>query len=218
MKGLPIVTAAMLWLMCAGAARAQPGPDLPQGDVFGSLGWLNGHKPGLDMYNDWYNDSLDGAVTFGWYWTEHVKSEIDAAASTPSDLSTSRQVTIEGQPAFATSEYTFSTRRISISQQYQFGHNAWFHPHLAGGVDLNWERTRQSDEEIFYFDPQPRESRVIRRPPDDPDRTDLRIRPFVSAGFKAYMTTRAFFRTDLRFVAGNHLDAVLWRAGFGIDF
>ena len=219
MKGFRIASAlAVISLFTAGSGWAQSAPALPRGDLFGSLGWLNGHEADVGTYNDWYNSSLDGAATFGWYWTEHLKSEIEAAASTPSDLYASRQITIDGQPGFASSEYTFRTRRIAISQQYQFGRNAWFHPHLAAGVDLNWERVHQSDEEIYYYDPRPRESRIVRRPPPDPDRTDFRARPFAATGFKAYMTSRAFFRTDLRFVVGSELEQVLWRVGFGFDF
>jgi hypothetical protein len=217
MKRFAIAAAVVGSLLCAGPARAQSVAALPSGDVVASIGWLNAHKPDLTPYGDWH-DSLDGALAIGWYWTEHVKSEIDAAASTESDLYVNRQITIDGQPAFASSEYAFSTRRIAVSQVYQFGHNAWFHPHVAAGLDLNWERVRQSDEEIYYFDPRPREGRVVRRPPPDPDRTDFRARPFAAVGFKAYLTPRAFFRTDLRFVGGGDLEQVLWRVGFGVDF
>jgi hypothetical protein len=218
MKGFRIAVWLALGLLCAVPARAQAPPEMPKADLFGSLGWLNGHKPDLAPYNDWYNRSLLSSATVGWYWTEHLKSEVEVAASTPADLYANREVTIDGRRTFASSEYTFSTRRITLSQQYQFGRNAWFHPHLAAGLDLAWERVRQTDEEIYLYDSRLQQSRIVRRPPADPDRTDFRSRPFAAAGFKAYMTPRAFFRTDLRFVAGSRLDDVLLRFGFGVDF
>jgi hypothetical protein len=218
MKGRPIAAGVALLLVLAAPARAQQSPGLAQGDVFGSLGWFNAHKPDVDEYNDWYNRSLDASATFGWYWTEHHKTEVEAAVTTPAELRGYRQLTINGQPTVSLSEFTFSTRRVTASQQYQFGQNAWFHPHVAAGLDFTWERTTQSDEAISIFDPVTRQTRTVRQPTEHPTRHDFDVRPFAATGFKAYMTPRTFFRTDMRFVVGSRLEEVVFRFGFGMDF
>jgi hypothetical protein len=115
------------------------------------------------------------------------------------------------------SEYSFSTRRLTLSQQYQFGDNAWFHPHVAAGVDFNWEKTAQVDRSIYFLDGLPRQP-TIPQERVHPDRTDLHVRPIVGAGFKAYATPRAFVRTDVRLVISDRIDEALLRFGFGIDF
>lgn len=217
MKVLQIAGAAALFLGWAASAHAQP-VSMPAADVFGSLGWLNVHKADLDHYNSWFNRSLHVAGTFGWYWNEHLKTELEAAASTRARLYGSRETFINGQRVFIASESTLTTRRVTASQQYQFGHNAWFHPHLAAGVDLTWERTRQVDRPYYIFDPVLRYNRLIDENVTHPARVDLRVRPFVATGFKAYVTERAFFRSDIRFVARRRLDEVLLRFGFGVDF
>ena len=38
-----------------------------------------------------------------------------------------------------------------------------------------------------------------------------------TAGFKAYLAERGFFRTDLKVGVRSGVDRVIWRAGFGID-
>jgi outer membrane protein W len=215
MKGFPVLAAVALQLAAASTAAAQStNPPSVRADVFGSLGWLNVNKGGLDTYNDWYNRSLYGGATFGWFWTEHLKTEVDAGASTTARLYGSREIVVDGQRASLPSHYSFSTRRISISQQYQFGENAWFHPHLGAGVDFNWERASRTDLPGYIYNP----TRLIHPGTQPQETTDLHTRPFVAGGFKAYMTNRAFFRSDLRIVASDRIDEVLWRFGLGFDF
>ena len=48
--------------------------------------------------------------------------------------------------------------------------------------------------------------------------TSTEVRPFVATGFKAYMTQRAFFRSDVRVGVRDGVDEVLLRFGFGVDF
>jgi hypothetical protein len=44
-------------------------------------------------------------------------------------------------------------------------------------------------------------------------------RPFVSAGFKMYVSERAFIRTDLRTsLSSDGMTTLGWRNGIGFDF
>jgi hypothetical protein len=224
MKGTRTTIAAVLWCASAAGAMAQtapaspPPPPVVRPDISGTVGWLNVNKGNLSPYNNWYNRSAHGAVTFGWYWSTHLKTEIEAAASTRADLLAIREELINGFRAHVHSEYGFSTRRLTLSQAYQFDENAWFHPHLAAGLDFNWERVRRIDRSVYFWDVNARLNSLVRNGVTHPTRTDLHVRPFASAGFKAYMTRRSFFRSDLRFVAGDRLEEVLLRFGFGTDF
>ncbi len=84
-------------LLLAGA----PAPGLKQrlgrssrADVSGSLGWFNADKAELNSSegtNDWYNRSLYGGAGFGWYWTDHWKTEIEGGASSEAELRTYTQ-------------------------------------------------------------------------------------------------------------------------------
>lgn len=218
MKGTRLAIACALCALTARASAAQtPGPDVVRPDLCGSIGWLNVNKGELSSYNDWYNRAAEGAVTFGWHWSVHHKTELEASVSNSAEFRSSTEEIINGYRAYVGSEHTFGTRRVTIGQLYQFGENAWFHPHLAAGVDFNWESIKRTDREVLFYDPGARQTVYLRQPVVHPHRTDLHARPFAAAGFKAYMTSRAFFRSDVRLIAGRRLEEVLVRIGLGMD-
>jgi hypothetical protein len=85
-------------------------------------------------------------------------------------------------------------------------------------VHLAWDRRNDYTQPIFGFDPVTRTSRQLEPAHLEGPVTDYVARPFVGAGFKAYMTRRAFFRGDLRVGFKNEIDETLLRFGFGVDF
>jgi outer membrane protein W len=205
--------AVVLLLGGATAVRAQ-GASSPvsRADASGSFGWLNADKSNLTPDrdgNDWYNTSAYGGVSFGWYWTDHLKTEIEAGVSSAADVNVYTSGVIDGRLNTIYSTYTFSTSRLGIGQQYQFYRNVWFHPFVGAGLDLTWERSRRRDE--FYS------AAPVRNQPF-PTETDLLVRPFATLGFKAYFTQKAFFRTDMRLAFDKGVDEALLRFGFGVDF
>ncbi len=215
---------AVLLAATAPAALAQtvPVPPSPiaRGDVSGMLGWFNADKADVDTrsYNDWYNSSLYGGIGAGWYWTDNHKTEIDFGATTEGDIYAARPVIVGTQQTYINSRLFFSTRKLAVSQQYQAYRNVWFHPHVAAGIDLTWEKSREERFPTYVYDSVTRTSREIAPgQPPAPD-VDLIVRPFAAVGFKAYMTQRGFFRSDLRFTIDDGIDEALWRFGFGIDF
>src|SRR5688500_13514728 len=72
-------------------------------DLSASIGWLNVNKSSLHDYNDWYNRGVQGAVAFGWYWTPHLKAEVEPSASTRVEFNSSREEFINGQRAYVVS-------------------------------------------------------------------------------------------------------------------
>ena len=209
--------ALLISTLAASPALAQPAEAIVTPDVSASLGWLNTNRSDLGPYDDWSNDGVHGAVGFGWSWTPHVRTEVEASASSRVRHFSSTPVTIDRLPGYTAVENTFSTRRLTLGGQYQFRENAWFHPQVSAGLDLNWESRRTVHLETSVYDPVTRQSRVVRPAVRETDRTVLHTRPFVGAGFKAYMTPRAFFRSDVRVVAWDRVEDVLLRFGFGVD-
>ena len=218
-------SAFLLYLTAAAASPAHaqvaaPPSRIARGDVTATLGWFNADKGDLsrERYNDWYNSSLYGGIGAGWYWTDNHKTEIDFGATTGGDIYTSNPIFVENQQTYTTSRFFFSTRKLTLSQQYQAYRNVWFHPHVAAGVDLTWEETREERSPVILYDGVARVSRQISPAQNVGPDTDLIVRPFAAVGFKAYMTPRSFFRSDMRFTIRGGVDEVLWRFGFGMDF
>ena len=113
-------------------------------------------------------------------------------------------------------------RTASLSSTYAFGHqasrdrpavpvlrNVWVHPFAGAGLDLTWEQTDRTDE-IYWSQPV--------RTTTHPRQTEWLTRPFATFGLKAYITPRAFFRTDMKLVFDKGIDEALVRFGLGVDF
>jgi hypothetical protein len=205
-------------LLTGQVASAQPPQPAPvvRADVVGLVGWLNVSQPGGE-YDRWINQLGTLGAAAGWYWNDHLKTEIDFAVSSTADHFEYRDIVIDGRTGFVNSRTRFSSWSLAVGQQYQFYRNVWFHPHLGAGVDLAWETTRREDEGGQVYDPVTRQYRFIPRQ-SFPTEEDLVVRPFAEVGFKAYMSQRSFFRTDVRFNVRNGIDEVVFRFGFGADF
>jgi len=213
-------------LICASSAAARQAADIPpapmRGDVHVVIGWQNlrmdPSEDGFGPNDNWSNSILFGGAGAGWYWTEHLKTQVDFGGGTEAEHYRYRQLTLNGQQASEISQVHVQQQSLAISQQYQFFRNQWFHPHLGAGVDIGRETRTARYEPIFAFDPALRITRQIAPARVEPSRTRTVVRPFVQTGFKAYMTRRAFFTSDVRLMARGGIDEVLFRFGFGIDF
>lgn len=222
MKGIPIVLATCLVTLFVSPARGQttvlPATPVPRPDIAGTIGWLNVNKSELTDSNDWYNRSAQGALVFGWYWSTHMKTELEVSASSHAELYAAREDVINGIRVLGPSEYHFSTTRATLAAQYQFGDNAWFHPHVATGIDVNREKTERIDRDVFVYDPVARVPTLVHRSIRHPDAIDTHVRPFVAAGFKGYFTRRGFVRSDVRVVFAERIEEAIVRIGVGVDF
>jgi hypothetical protein len=166
--------------------------------------------------NDDWHSSFFGAISAGWHWTDHLKTELDFGAGTESTFYRARPLVFQGQTGFVPTQSSVSQRTLGISQQYQFFRNAWFHPHVAIGADVTWETVTDRFEPFVIYGP--RGPSQVAPPRTEGPSTDVVVRPFLASGFKAYFTQRGFFRTDLRFAFRDGLEEVQLRVGFGVDF
>jgi hypothetical protein len=159
-----------------------------------------------------------GGADIGYYWTPHLKLELDVATSTKGEIYSYEQIpSLPGAPfsSFLQRDHEFRVTTAAAGLNAQFLENAWFHPFIGAGVELLRER-----EHIESTVPVPivfRDGRPVTIAPET--RVRYAGRPFVAAGFKGYVSERVFIRTDLRTSwSTDGVAAVAWRTGVGVDF
>ena len=209
----------LIFLIAAGGQQASAqSPRVIRGDAAGTIGWLaaDTHSAGPYDHNDWV-DSFFRAVSAGWHWTDNLKTEIDFGGGTDSRVFRTQPVTIAGRSTYQTTQSRFKRQTLGFSQQYQFFHNVWFHPHVAAGVNVTWVRQRDEPEQIYFYDPATGTSRIEPRQAGT-EQKSVTANPFVAIGYKAYLSDRAFFRNDLRLAFRGGIDETTLRIGLGFDF
>jgi hypothetical protein len=222
-KAIYLVPAVALLVSVPQPAAAQSGPVVPlrRVDAGAYFGWFGANKSELNGYEDWYKDSWHGSLSGGFYWNEHLKTEVDFSGTSRAE--------VYGQPVpFQTptasgvtnTRYEFSTHSLTLVQHYQFGRNAWFHPMLGAGAALTWETERREIPPTFVVDTTGRfpTNRLLAPARTEGPDTRLRVGALAAAGFKAYVSERAFFRSDVRVAFRDRVDDVALRFGFGVDF
>jgi hypothetical protein len=212
-----LLVAVAAALLDARPAFAQPAPTLPRFDAAASVGWLGVRGDRPSRYSRGWADSLFGSASAGWYWTDHLKTEIDAGAGTKARMHVSQPIQIDGRASWHHVEVESSRRTAGIGQLYQYGRNAWFHSYIGAGVHLTWDRRIERHHPVIVYSPST-PPQTVRDAYTEGPATRFTARPFVSTGFKTYLTQRAFLRSDLRVGFRRGLDEAIVRAGFGFDF
>ena len=218
--------AGLVIMLSATPAAGQTAEPLamPRGDAGAYVGMFGANKSELDGFDDWYKRTWYGGLSAGYYWTEHLKSEVDLSATSRGEIYEIPHPVGPGTSVFTGPvEHDFTTRRVTVGQHYQFFHNAWFHPTIGGGVAFTWETTERTLPAVFAHDrpgpdgrfPQPRLVEPERR--EGPE-IHHRAMAFAATGFKAYVGRRGFFRSDLQVAFADRVEDVAVRFGFGVDF
>jgi hypothetical protein len=201
--------------------QAQPAavPPSTRADVHVVAGWQNLHKEQPQQsYNDWMNGIFYAGAGAGWYWNDHLKTQVDFGAGTKGRQYRYEQIFVDGSSGYRSSRVSVNQQSLAIGQQFQFFRNAWFHPHVGAGIDLARETTTTEFEAAFVYDNVTRVSRQIAARHTEGPESRFVARPFLETGFKAYMTRRAFFTSDARVKFRSSVDDVTFRFGFGVDF
>jgi hypothetical protein len=198
----------------AGAQTERSVPRLPRGDVSWSVGLWAANEDRADTYDDWYR-TWNGTVAAGYYWTEHLKTEIDAGLTSEGRLWGTR---ISPGGVYAPVAHLFSTRNVRLAQQYQFGHNSRFHPHVGVGVAFSWVRHTEEREPGYQTFRVPPYSVIVEPARRIGPVTEMEVVPFIGGGFKGYVSERAFFRSDLTVGLRGGVRNVTFGCGFGVDF
>jgi hypothetical protein len=211
-------------LLLANVAGAQTTPTAPTQsashfDTTGYVAWVRGNRGGVggNTFRDWYTAGLLGAGA-GRYWTEHLKTEAEVSATSRGTLVSFENVRDERFLSSAIyRDHSYRLRTFSLVQSYQFRHNAWVHPFVGAGLDIDWER-RTTDGTVQTVDSRDEHVIVTSNPLPREEHTRVIARAAAVVGFKAYVARNAYLRTDVRASFTDELDQVAWRFGFGWDF
>lgn len=202
-------------------AQSLSAPPGPRADVTASVGWV--HVPfehlSTDFFrtDDWtHHAAATGAA--GIYWTDHWKTEISFGISNHSTAWDAELVRVGGDLAQRSVTHRVRYTHVSLAQMYQFGRNEWVHPAVGGGLLVQQRRgTSEYSPAVIYRPPSGIPDTVA--PFEQRDlAADTVTAPFVVAGLKAYLSPRAFFRTDVQVAFRDDMERVVVHAGFGIDF
>jgi hypothetical protein len=186
-------------------------------DAAAHVVWLGERRPDPSIrWDPWFNVASGGGV-FGYYWTPHLKTEFDLSTSSEGERYSVEPIALPGSttllPLQRDHEFRVTTAAAGVIGQ--FFDNAWFHPFVGAGLELI--REREHIETSLQIGLPPRVPPIMNFQPETIER--YRARPYVATGFKAYVSERAFVRTDLRTSwTADGLDALAWRSGVGIDF
>jgi hypothetical protein len=167
-----------------------------QTDIAGQAVWFGNHKPDIgDPWNSWYSTGA-GSVTVGHHWTPHLRTEIAGTVSRAGRIYDNEPFVFGGRETFRAREHVIQATTVAGGVTYQFFQNQWFHPFVGGGVELVRER-QQAAATVRY---------------------DLAAQPFATAGLKAYVSPRAFVRTEVTASANRHgVSHVSWAGGIGVE-
>src|SRR5262245_51306448 len=200
----------VILMLLPSAARGQTAaPALPRVDLAAATGWFAADRSvNQDCCSSW-SSSLFKGVSAGYYWTEHLKTDVEFAAPGRTEGYTYFNEQLASNVfRYTLEEHTITATRVTLSQAYQFGHNSSFHPFVRGGVDIDRERDDIERRISFANTFAEQHSQA----------TAVRARPFAGAGFKAYFNERAFFKGEARFTpARDEISQMTWTAGVGID-
>ena len=220
-----VVFAAAIWLT-ASTATAQDAPPAStltltptatsRWDTYGHLTWLGMHQD--QSFDPWYEVAAGGA-TVGYYWTPHLKAELDVSTSTQGRTYWVEPVPpFPAVPSYVTSNHEFRLNTVAAALNAQFFENTWFHPFVSAGIELTHEQEHIERVTSIVIPRDPRAPPAMSLPQTE-TKTRFIGSPFVGAGFKVYVSERAFIRTDLRTSwSSEGLNTLAWRNGIGFDF
>jgi hypothetical protein len=189
-------------------------------DAEGHVAWLGEHRPNASIQWDRWFNMASGGGTVGYYWTSHLKTEFDIATSTEASTYSFEPVVLPGAtvPLFLQRDHELRVTTASAGVIGQFFENAWFHPFVGAGVELIRERERIETALPITVPRDPRAPALI-PPPQMETRVRYGARPYLDVGFKAYVSERAFIRSDVRTsLSSDGLAALAWHSGVGVDF
>ena len=196
---------------------AQAQNNLPQNDLTVSLGWSGAEHDSTNDYDRW-RGSLFVGVSGGHYWTEHVKTEIEAAWNSRTTDEVYEELVVGATRTYGIATYRVSDARLSLGQSYQFGRNEWVHPFVGVGADLvrrHVEMDRPAQTRQTYTYQRPIDVRIPAAQSSD---TRALVRPYVKGGWKMYASDRLYFTTEFKLGFAPDLDHALWKIGMGFDF
>lgn len=209
----------LAWVATPAVAQTPPtsSPRLPRADASVSLGWLNAEVSAVShAKNNWANRRATVGGQAGVYWTEHVKTEFVVERSNSQQVWEASSVFLpDARSAWRNGQHQIQDTRFSVGQFYQFGHNAWAHASIGGGLSVTRRAITSELSPLVIYDGR---SQVVLEPGTTRSAEDVRTNAFLGVAVKSYVTPRLFVRSEAQADFRTSLDAVVLRIGFGVDF
>ena len=208
-------------LMCgvtpAWAAAQTQAATLPNNDTIIALGWAGADHKIYDQRH--WHGSLLLSVSGGHYWTDHLKTEVEASWNSPRNREVYESIARDGGSTFALSDYRAHDTRVGVVQIFQFGRNDWVLQYVGVGADVvrrvtSIDRQRQS-RTIFI---PPNRNTPVEIPAASEHKTTVFAQGVLKTGLKMYVSEKAFFYTELKFGLRRDVDLLVWKFGMGVDF
>ncbi len=212
--------------LAAAPARAQriDGKGVPyrEWDIAGGFGFIVADRDEVaaadETYDEW-GGSWIGDVEVGRYWNSHLKTSVGLNSGTSTSWNGYENVTVSpGQQGTA---FLFGdTRRtqLVLAGTWQFLDNTFTHPYVSAGarigfLDLQSQRSSYAQALVNGV------WRSYTIPVVERTWQEVRTRPFVAVGTKAYFNERTFVRPEFALMFNQH-GTRQWglRLGFGVDF
>lgn len=215
---------AWVFILLTGAAtaEAQDAPNRPRWDVNFNVGAFVADPGERDYpYHDWYSEGRYAAA-IGYYWTEHLKTELEFAHSGEGSRFIQDFATVPGIGAVhpISIEAFHRVQQTSARVVWQFGHNTWVHPYVNAGYVLDAERRRYHAPSQYYYpgDPRARPPVLVRPELNSGPRYDYRSGVSVGAGSKFYVSPKAYINTGLQWTYARPAKTLTLLGGFGVEF
>ena len=211
----------MVLVTAVGSVLAADGPRsasrAKQRDFTGGLGlWHGGGFPAADRDVP-ASSAAWGGGSIGYYWSDHLKSEMQVGRTSRHSVFMS---VLAAAPTYMKDDGR--TTNVTLGQSYQFRLNAWWHPEVTAGIELDWEHRRE--ETVVYGGPvtsrgtkSPTGAYVVSSTLRHQERV-LSVRPFIGTGFKRYLSQRMFVRFAAQASGRRGIDNTSARLGLGLDF
>src|SRR5262245_29279383 len=145
MTGLCTTIVLTSCLTASIAAAQEPAPALILGpaspsrwDATAHVVWLGERRPDPSIqWDQWFNVASGGGIV-GYYWTSHLKTELDISTSTEGERYTFETIPVPGQtiPLFLQRDHETRFTTASAGVIGQFFEDAWFHPVVGAGIEL----------------------------------------------------------------------------------
>lgn len=193
---------------------------LKKNDITGTIGVFGANQDEVgSRYDHWYS-SFYGALAYGRYWTDHWRTDVELSAARRGEIYGEQNIAVEGSPfpIFRFSEHYFQSSMLSVTQSYQFFRNAWFHPIVGIGLDVEREEELiEFPEQLVPIDGDFRRTNRLPAEEIGPEHA-WHVSPTALIGFKAYVSSFVFVRSDIKVAVDDGWNRVVWRVGFGTDF
>jgi hypothetical protein len=222
MRVLAIALAASLTASIATAQEPAPAVTLlaaapSRWDAAAHVTWLGERRTGQPFQWDRWINVASGGGTIGYYWTSHLKTELDVSTSTEDEIYSFEPIALPGTNTLLPlqRDHAFRVTTASLGVVGQFYENTWFHPFVSAGLEFVHQH-EHVETTVPVLPPRGISPPIVTVP-----ETIVRLsaRPYAAAGFKVYVSERAFFRSDIRTSwSSDGLAALGWHNGVGFDF